>query len=137
MIQDRFLNRVLQEQTELSRIDLRQQVLVISANYELKLVGDVILHGRKCIQLELSPKKRSPYVLDGTIWIDAQIYVPVRVMGRLSASPSFWAGRPTIQRDYMNLEGFAVPTESRAESRSFLFGKTLVTIEYTDYRLTR
>ena len=40
-----------------------------------------------------------------------------------------------MMRQYMQLEGYPMATHARAESRSFLFGRTVVTIDYSDYKL--
>jgi hypothetical protein len=46
-----------------------------------------------------------------------------------------WAGETRMMRRYANVSGFAMATGARAESNSFLFGKTVVTIDYRDYRI--
>jgi hypothetical protein len=37
-------------------------------------------------------------------------------------------------RHYTNMQGYAMATNARAESSSMLFGKTVITIDYTDYQ---
>jgi hypothetical protein len=38
-------------------------------------------------------------------------------------------------RQYANTSGFAMALHARAESTSMLFGRTVVTIDYSDYHL--
>ena len=52
-----------------------------------------------------------------------------------SKSPSFWAGPTQMMRQYANVSGFAMATHARAVSNSFLFGQTIVTIDYSDYHI--
>ena len=40
-----------------------------------------------------------------------------------------------MMRQYMQLQGFPMATHARAESNSMLFGRTVVTIDYSDYKL--
>ena len=85
--------------------------------------------------LKLTPKRKSPYLIDGLAWVDAANYHLVRVDGKLSAKPSFFAGTPISRRDYQELQGFAVATRSRSESSSMLLGSTVLSIEYQNYRV--
>jgi len=39
-------------------------------------------------------------------------------------------------RRYAEMSGFAMATEARAVSESFLLGQTVVTIQYSDYAMT-
>jgi hypothetical protein len=38
-----------------------------------------------------------------------------------------------MMRQYTNVNGFAMATHARATSSSFLFGQTVITIDYRDY----
>ena len=38
-------------------------------------------------------------------------------------------------RQYANINGFPQATHVRAVSKSFMFGKTIVTIDYRDYHI--
>jgi hypothetical protein len=38
-------------------------------------------------------------------------------------------------REYTNIDGFSMAAHARAESHNAVFGKTVVTIDYTDYQL--
>jgi hypothetical protein len=40
-----------------------------------------------------------------------------------------------MTRKYADMNGFAQATHARAESDSFLFGPTVVTIDYRDYQI--
>ena len=108
-----------------------------SANYEMKLNPGAtqIIDGRKCIALAITPKRKAPNMIDGTLWVDANDHSNVEVEGTASRSPSVFAGTTTMMRRYSNISGYAMATHSRAESNSFLFGRTVVTIDYTDYQI--
>jgi len=120
----------------MSRGESRQHALITSANYTMKLIGEESLRGRLCDILSIVPRTKSPHLLKGRVWVDAEDQSLVRVEGTPSASPSFWAGRPTIVRESETVGGFSVAKTSHALSDSVLLGKTELTIEYTDYTVT-
>lgn len=108
-----------------------------SANYAMKLKpgGIVKLNGRDCYVLAIQPKEKAPNLIAGTLWADARDGTLVRIEGGPSKSPSIFAGATHMMRDYSNIDGFAMAIHARAESSSLLFGRTVVTIDYSDYHL--
>ena len=40
-----------------------------------------------------------------------------------------------MMRQYESIDGYPMATHARAESNSWLFGRTVVTIDYSDYHL--
>jgi hypothetical protein len=136
-LQKLVLNKILKREEELSQNDTRKHLLITSDNYDMKLSGEDNIGGRKCFVLNLKAKTKSPYLLDGQAWIDSQTYELVRVQGRPNEKPSFWTGRPLIDRNYEDKKGFPLATSARAESNSLFFGTTVVFIEYSDYDVNR
>lgn len=108
-----------------------------SANYEMELKPGGIqrLDGRDCIALTVKPRHKAPNLIDGTLWVDAKDYQIARIEGVASKSPSVLAGTTRMMREYANVSGFAMATHARAESNSFLVGRTVVTIDYRDYQI--
>lgn len=107
-----------------------------SANYAMTLKGgEQRVNGRACYALAIKPMQKAPNLLDGTIWVDAKDGTLVKVEGIASKSPSPFAGTTHMMREYRNIDGYAMATHARAESKSFWFGRTVVTIDYSDYRL--
>ncbi len=109
----------------------------ISANYEMKLKPGGIqkVDGRDCIGLSISPRHKAPNMIQGTLWVDAKEYWIVKVEGIASKSPSIWAGTTKMMRQYMLVDGYSQAMHARAESNSFFFGRTVVVIDYSDYKL--
>ena len=135
LLQKYLIDRVLREEADVSKAGHRDAILVTSANYDMAFERAESLLERSCLVLKLTPKRKSPYLIDGLAWVDAANYHLVRVDGKLSAKPSFFAGTPIIRRDYQELQGFAVATRSRSESSSMLLGSTVLSIEYQNYRV--
>jgi hypothetical protein len=135
LLRNRVLDRLLQEETQMSRGRMREQAIITSANYDMKLLGKELVSGIMCDVLELTPKRKSPYLLRGRLWVDPAKMMIVKVEGKPPASASFFSGRPQVVREYKHLEGFALAHHSHAVSSSFLFGQSIVDIEYRDYHL--
>jgi hypothetical protein len=128
------IDRLLREESEMSRGRVREQAIITSANYEMKLAGRETVDGIACDVIELTPKKKSPHLLKGRMWVDAADATAVKIEGRPPASASFFEGRPQVVREYKKINGFAFAERIHAVSSSFLFGKSTVDIEYRDYR---
>jgi hypothetical protein len=135
MLQSRVFDRLLREEGEMSHGDARKQTLVNSQNYAMHFAGEEIRSGRKCYMLDLTPRKASAHLLKGRAWIDAEDGALMRIEGKPTASVSFFVGRPTITREYDKTAEFSLAKSTRAESSSFLFGKTELQIDYTDYHI--
>jgi hypothetical protein len=136
LLQKYLIDRILKEEADVSKSENRGAILVTSTNYDMEFERPDSILGRNCLVLKLSPKRKSQYLVEGNAWVDAQNFHLVRVQGKLSAKPSFFAGIPTIRRDYHELQGFAVATSSHSESSSMLLGSTVVNIEYQNYQVT-
>lgn len=108
-----------------------------SANFDMKLksAGVQELNGRACLALTVTPKEKAPNMIEGTLWVDARDGTIVQIEGVASKSPSIFAGTTRMMRQYVNIDGFPMATHARAESNSALFGRTVVTIDYIDYKL--
>jgi hypothetical protein len=135
MLQSRVFDRLLREEGEMSRGEARQQTLVNSRNYEMRLKSEEIRAGRKTYVLDLTPRKASPHLLKGRAWIDAEDGTLMRIEGRPTASSSFFAGRPMITREYEKAGDLSLAKSTLADSSSFIFGKTELRIEYIDYHI--
>lgn len=108
-----------------------------SSNYEIKLssVATQKLNGRDCLALDITPKEKAPNMVIGTMWVDARDGTLVKIEGVASKDPSPFSGTTHMMRQYTNINGFSMATHARAESESPLFGRTVVTIDYSDYKL--
>lgn len=135
-LQRNLIDRVLTEEKNISNGELRKSVLITSANYTMQFVREEQRAGRDCFILKLTPKRKSPYLINGQVWIDTHTYDIVHIEGRPSAMPSIWVGYPMIRRDYQQLDGFSLAREARSESKNFFFGTTVLKIDYENYQIT-
>jgi outer membrane lipoprotein-sorting protein len=131
------LGTLLDNERRINEPGIREGAWIVSANYEMKLKseGTERLEGRECVALSLNPKRVEPHLVVGTLWVDAKDFSIVQIEGMASKAPSLLTGPTQMLRQYAKVEGFAEPTHARAISNSFLFGRTVVKIDYSDYRL--
>lgn len=131
------LNTILENEKRLNEPGTREGSWIVSANYEMKLkqAGAVRIDGRDCYVLSIVPKRKAPYLVAGTIWVDSRDGTIVRIEGESSKSPSVFTGPTQMSRQYMNIDGYAEATHAWAQSNSSLFGKTVVKIDYSGYRI--
>ncbi len=131
------LNTILDNETRLNRPGIRESAWMASANYEMKLQrsGTEPLDGRGCLVLSLIPKRKAPYLFEGTLWVDSQDGSIVQLQGTASKSSSMVTGPTQVVRQYANIGGFSEATHVRAVSNSSMFGKTIVKIDYQDYQV--
>ncbi len=108
-----------------------------SANYRMNLKPGVSqrIDGRDCIALSVVPRHKATNMIDGTLWVDSSDDSIAEIEGIASKSPSFFAGTTHMMRRYKNISGYAMAMHARAESNSPFFGRTLVTIDYKDYKI--
>jgi hypothetical protein len=137
VIRNLVLGAILDNEKQINQPGTREGSWITSANYEMKLKpgGMQRLDGRDCLVLSLTPKRKAPFLIDGTIWVDSRDYSIVQLQGTSSKSPSIFTGPAQMMRQYVNVNGFAEATHARAVSNSFLLGQTVVTIEYSGYQI--
>lgn len=106
-----------------------------STNYDMKLRLDPPqrIGGRDCVALAITPKRKAPNMIEGTLWVDPRDGTIAEVEGIASKRPSSFAGTTHLMRQYINIDGYAMAIHARAESHSILTGRTVVLIDYSDY----
>jgi hypothetical protein len=131
------LNPLLDNEKRINDPGDREASWFTSANYEMKLKSSQLerINGHECLALAITPKRKAPNLLIGTLWVDASNYAILRIDGIASKRPTIWSGPAHMVRDYAIFGGFSEATHARAVSDSTLFGQTVVTIDYSDYQM--
>ena len=136
LLRSAVIDKVLASEKDLNLPANREGALITSRNYDLQPEpGTVERNGKTCIIVDLRPRSKSPHLFNGKAWFDVSDFAVVRLEGTPSASPSFFAGKTAVARDYVKVEGYAMATHAEAHSHSALFGDTLLTIDYTGYHI--
>jgi hypothetical protein len=130
------VDKVLANEKEMARAENRDKVSITSANYEMHLLpGKVTLNGRDCIVVSLKARRKTSTLLNGKGWFDAGDLTLVHLEGSPAQSVSVFAGDTSGRRDYERIEGFSMAQHAELHSHSFLFGDTLLKIDYSDYKI--
>jgi outer membrane lipoprotein-sorting protein len=137
ILRSQVLGAILENERLLNLPGNREAAWITSANYHMQLApgGHQMIDRRDCVVLTLVPKHSSPHLFTGTLWVDSKDFSIVQLQGVTSKSPSFITGPTQVMRQYALVSGYAQATHARAESDSFLFGKTIVKIDYSDYQV--
>ena len=131
------LNAILDNEKRLNQPGIREGAWITSANYEMKLKpgGPQQLDGRDCLVLALTPKRKASWLIEGSLWVDSKDGSIVQIQGTASKNSSLVTGPTQLMRQYANISGYPEATHLRALSSSFMFGETIVKVEYQDYRV--
>jgi hypothetical protein len=137
MLRNVVLAAILDNEKRLNQPDIRQGAWITSANYTMNLKpgGAQPLGERSCFVLDLIPKRKAPYLIHGVLWVDVKDGSIVQVQGSGAANSSVFSGPAQIMRQYANIDGYPEATHVRAVSNSFMFGRTVVTIDYQNYQI--
>ncbi len=137
LVRDLVLSAILDNEKHLNEPGVREGAWITSANYEMKLQpgGPQALDGRDCLILALIPKRKASYLIEGSLWVDARDGSIVQLEGTASKNSSLVTGPTQMVREYANIGGYPEATHLRAESSSFMFGETIVKVDYRDYHV--
>lgn len=115
LIRRRVLVAALEEERR-ARDENDSSAEVTPANYVLELDAD---RDGDFLRIHLSPRRKSPHLIEGTAFVTHDRLDMVRMEGELSKRPSFFTRRVEITRHYARLCGVRVPVEmhSRADVR--------------------
>jgi hypothetical protein len=135
LIQKEVLDRVLENERTLTAPANRPTAVITSKNYAMNVTGAVVLNGRNCLMIAIEPRRTTPYLFKGIIWVDAQSYAIVQLEGVAAKSPSMLTDAPRVFRQYEQIDGFPMATHARAITNSWLVGQSTVKIDYTGYQI--
>ena len=130
-----LLKKVLDGEAETSRTKAKEFSMVTPKNYDFRFLGSEIHSGHLCYMLEIKPKIKSKYLLDGKVWVNSADFQLVRMEGRAAASLSFWVGKPYIIFDFQKVGDFWLSARNQALTNARFIGPTQLTIEVQGYEL--
>ena len=137
LIRSLLFGPILDNERHVNQPGIREGSWFTSANYQMTLKpgGPQLLNSTPCYVLSIVPRHKAPYLIEGTLWVDANDGSLVQMQGVSSKSASFVTGPTQVMRQYAKVDGFSEATHARAESDSFLLGKTIVKIDYSGYQI--
>jgi hypothetical protein len=131
----RALLNLLREESDASKQN-GEAHRVDSTNYTFDLLGTETVKGRHCLLVQLKPRKRSKYLIEGTAWVDTDTYGVIKVQGVLADKPSFWVHRPEVTQLFEKYDQFWLPSYNVSKAKVTFVGDTKLTIQYTNYEVS-
>jgi len=128
----RAIRKVLDGEVDTSKND-RADIRLTSENYSFQLRGTQEKDGRKYYIVDLHPKEKTKYLIDGRVWIDSLEFALVRLEGRPAASMSFWVGKPLIVQTYQKVGDYWLLSTTKSIADCRFIGKAEMNIEANDF----
>jgi hypothetical protein len=132
VLRKRILHRMIEGEQQ-AAAEFGGRTPISRANYTFALVGEDVLDSRPTYLLEVKPKRESPFLIKGRIWVDAGDFAVTKVEGVFAKNPSFWTRAVSTVQEYRKHGDFWLPVASHSRTDARLFGATDVTIDYYDY----
>ena len=127
------LNRLMESETEAASGKSHRDSSITAANYTFSLLGEQDLGGNHCFVVQATPKRRDKYLFEGKVWIDAQDYAVVQIVGHPAKKLSFWVDKADFVRRYQKIGGFWLPLKDETSVHVRLYGTKILTIDHERY----
>lgn len=105
----RSLGNLLKNEAQASK-EGNEASAIDRSNYRFTLLGLEKCLGWNCYKLQLRPRRKSKFLIDGMAWVSTDDNMVVRTVGRLAKSPSFWLKRPEVEQQSEKIQGFWLPS---------------------------
>ena len=105
------------------------------ANYKFELIGSEILSGRQSYVLKVDPLKKSKFLYQGQIWVDATDFAVAKIEAAPAKNPSFWISTTLIRYSNAKTGDFWLPHQTHSETKVRIGGSAVLTIDYGTYKI--
>ncbi|HEX6880989.1 MAG TPA: hypothetical protein VF135_11540 [Terriglobales bacterium] len=104
-------------------------------NYKFSYKGTEELNGRQVHVFQIKPRRKSPGLFKGRIYVDAYTGTLRRAEGTVAKSPSFWVRKIEFVQDFDDIGGFTLPVFMRSTAKARIIGKAIVNVFHRGYDL--
>lgn len=137
IIRKRILREMIHAETEASADSTRERTEITPSNYEFRLLRFETQQDRPAYVLEVTPKSKNKFSIHGKIWVDAQDFAIIRTEAAPAKNPSGLIRNTHIVQEYGKLRQLWLPLFSHSQADSLIFGRTEVTVDSSDYDITK
>lgn len=137
VINSRVLRKMIEAEADATKGSSRRDTKITPANYSFALAGTDRYLDRQCYVLEVTPKTRNKYLVQGKVWVDAEDWAIVRIEGAPAKNPSIWTHNIHIVHEYRKFGPFWLAVSNRSSAEAMIFGKTDVTIDYSEIQVNQ
>jgi hypothetical protein len=134
LICEKVLRRLVESEQEATQKANRMQMALSLDNYNVELVGADQIDGVKAWVLRVSPKVDNKFTYRGRVWVSADDYAVMRVLGEPAKNPSWWINRASFDSRYVRRGEFWLPGKNVSTSHVRIGGEATLTIDYGTYQ---
>jgi hypothetical protein len=102
-------DRLMQGESETTSGRKHHDSAITAENYAFALAGEERLDSYRCFVLEVTPRRKDKYLFEGKIWVDADDFAIVKIVGHPAKKPSFWINDAEFVRQFQKIDGFWLP----------------------------
>jgi len=132
LIRERVLVAALEAEQRSRNHGETGQAELTPTNYDFQVDEEAREDG--LVTIRLSPRRKTPMLLDGTVTVRQQDGDMVRIDGSLSKRPSWWTKHVDIVRRYERIAGVRVPIEMSSRADVRIAGDATFSMTY-DYEM--
>lgn len=129
------LNRLMDSEVEAAAGKSHRDSSINTANYTFALLGEQDLGARRCFVVQATPTRSDKYLFDGKVWIDAQDYAVVQIVGHPAKKLSMWVDKADFVRRYQKIGDFWLPLRDETSVHIRLYGRKILTIDHERYAI--
>src|SRR5215469_1210750 len=128
--------KLLDSEKEYLQESTRQASELSPRNYEFTYLGQEHGPDGDFYILGVIPRQRSAFLYKGKIWVDARDFAVARIQWEPAKNPSLWISHTEIDHRYKKVGDFWLPARNESVTQVRLGGKAVLTIDYSDYKIT-
>lgn len=132
-MQKKVFQKLIEAEKESSQKKNVDEMRIGPRNYAFELVGTEKRDGRLCYVLELKPKRKNKYLVEGRAWVSADDFGIVHVEGRPADRISFWVGKPAIRQSFCKVGPVWMMASNHSSADVKLIGKSELSIDSSDF----
>ena len=130
LIREHVFDKILETEHETHTRAAKKEVDITPDNYNFKLIAREVCGERSCYHLEMTPKHKDKYSLEGEIWVDGEDFAISRIRGTPSRRPSFWTTHTEIDQRYKRVDGIWLTESIDSRSDVLVAGPSHLKIDY-------
>ena len=129
------LNRLMDSEVEAAAGKSHRDSSISPANYSFALLGEQDLGPNHCFVVQATPTRPDKYLFEGRVWIDAQDYAVVQIVGHPAKKLSVWVDKADFVRRYQKIGEFWLPLRDETSVHIRFYGRKILTIDHERYTI--
>jgi hypothetical protein len=134
-MQKRVFDRIIEAEKEASRQRMLDEMRIGPENYDFALIGTEMRDGHNSYVLQLKPKRKSKFLLEGRAWVSVADYGLIHVEGRPSQGISFWVGKPQISQSFCKVGPVWMLDVNSSTADVKMVGRSELKIDSYDFKV--